>query len=170
MELTDSLKALFVDTARSLKGSARRLFMTRPVKELGRGGPRRAERARGWSRVTRRTGRHALASGCRCLEAFASRGRQRAAEHLPSLLTDLTALVESQSQTAPQLRTARLSPRRSAAAVRRQRIGQQGSTAAAWPTVQTRTTNRNPLGDSPKKVVQSQPPKTSPQRTPSSTR
>jgi hypothetical protein len=27
MELTDSLKTLFVDTARSLKGSARRLFM-----------------------------------------------------------------------------------------------------------------------------------------------
>jgi hypothetical protein len=32
MELTDSLKALFVDTARSLKGSARRLFMARTVK------------------------------------------------------------------------------------------------------------------------------------------
>ena len=29
MELTDSLKALFVDTAQSLKGSARRLFMAR---------------------------------------------------------------------------------------------------------------------------------------------
>ena len=36
MELTDSLKTLFVDTARSLKGSARRLFMARTVKELGR--------------------------------------------------------------------------------------------------------------------------------------
>jgi hypothetical protein len=35
MELTDSLKTLFVDTARSLKGSARRLFMARTVKELG---------------------------------------------------------------------------------------------------------------------------------------
>ena len=43
MELTDSLKALFVDTARSLKGHARRLFMARTVKELGLGGQRRAE-------------------------------------------------------------------------------------------------------------------------------
>jgi len=34
MELTDSLKTLFVDTARSLKGSARRLFMAHTVKEL----------------------------------------------------------------------------------------------------------------------------------------
>src|SRR5262249_41346771 len=35
MELTDSLKALFIDTAYSLKGSSRRLFMARTVKELG---------------------------------------------------------------------------------------------------------------------------------------
>ena len=34
MELTDSLKILFVDTARSLKGRARRLFMARTVKAL----------------------------------------------------------------------------------------------------------------------------------------
>ena len=38
MELTDSLKALFSDTARTLKGSARRVFMARTVKELGPGG------------------------------------------------------------------------------------------------------------------------------------
>ena len=44
MELTDSLKTLFVDTAQTLKGSARRLFMARTVKELGVGGQRRAER------------------------------------------------------------------------------------------------------------------------------
>jgi hypothetical protein len=37
MELTDSLKALFVHTAQSLQGSARRLFMARTVKELGLG-------------------------------------------------------------------------------------------------------------------------------------
>ena len=47
MELTDSLKILFVDTARSLKGRARRLFMARTVKALGVGGQRRAERALG---------------------------------------------------------------------------------------------------------------------------
>jgi len=32
MEFTDSLKALFMETARSLTGSARRLFMARTVK------------------------------------------------------------------------------------------------------------------------------------------
>ena len=34
MELTDSLKTLFMETARSLKGSARRLFMARTVKVM----------------------------------------------------------------------------------------------------------------------------------------
>ena len=44
MELTDSLKALLIETAKSLQGSARRLFIARTVKELGAGGQRRAER------------------------------------------------------------------------------------------------------------------------------
>jgi hypothetical protein len=44
MDLTDSLKSLFIETAKALKGSARRLFMARTVQELGPGGQRRAER------------------------------------------------------------------------------------------------------------------------------
>ena len=44
MELTDSLKILLIETAKSLTGSARRLFMARTVKELGRGGQQRAAR------------------------------------------------------------------------------------------------------------------------------
>ncbi len=38
MELTGSLKSLCIETAKSLKGSARRLFMARLVQELGPGG------------------------------------------------------------------------------------------------------------------------------------
>ncbi len=52
MELTDSLKTLFMDMAQTLKGSARRVLMARAVKELGAGGQRRAERELGWNRVT----------------------------------------------------------------------------------------------------------------------
>src|SRR3954463_7428294 len=104
MEWTDSLKTLFVDTAQSLQGSARRLFMARTVKELGFGGQRRAERELGWSRVTLRKGLHELESGCRCLDALSARGRKRAEDHLPSLLNDLTAIVDSQRQPDPQLR------------------------------------------------------------------
>src|SRR5712692_8571782 len=137
MELTDSLKALFVETARSLQGSARRLFMARTVKELGSGGQRRAERELGWSRVTIRKGTHALESGFTCLDAFAARGRKRVEAHLPTLLPDIKAIVDSQSQADPQFRTNRLSTRVSAVEVRRQLLAHKGYADDALPTVQT---------------------------------
>src|SRR5438445_13650454 len=115
MEFTDSLKALFMDTARSLKGSACRLFMARTIKELGAGGQRRAERELGWSRVTLRKGTDELESGFTCLDAFSARGRMRAEDLLPALLPDIHALVDGQSQTDPQCRTTRLDTRLSAA-------------------------------------------------------
>jgi hypothetical protein len=161
MELTDSLKALFMDTARSLKGSARRLFIARTVKELGPGGQRRAERELGWSRVTIRKGTHELESGFTCLDAFAARGRKPVEAHLPTLLRDMQAIVDSQSQTDPQFRTTRLYTRLSAAEVRRQLIAQYGYADAALPTVQTLTTKLNALGYYPKKVAKSQPQKKS---------
>src|SRR5262245_7029050 len=98
MERTDSLKTLLIETAQSLKGSARRLFMARTVKELGPGGQQRAARELRWGRMTIRKGRRELASGVSCIDAFHLRGRQRAEAHLPNLLTDIRALVDSQSQ------------------------------------------------------------------------
>jgi hypothetical protein len=108
MDLTDSLKTLLLDTAKSLKGSARRLCMARTVKELGPGGQQRAVRALRWGRMTMRKGLRELARGVSCLDAFRLRGRKRAEAHLPHLLTDIRALVDSQSQAAPQCRSHRL--------------------------------------------------------------
>ena len=170
MELTDALKTLCMDTARSLKGSARRLFIARTVKELGPGGQRRAERALGWSRVTIRKGTHEVDRGFTCLDAFAARGRQPVEAPLPTLLRDMKAIVDSQSQTDPQFRTTRLYTRLSAAEVRRQLIAQQGYTDAALPTGQTLTTKLNALGYYPKKVAKSQPQKKSQKPTQSSRR
>ena len=170
MAFTDSLKTLFIDTARSLKGSTRRLFMARTVKALGPGGQRRAERAFGWSRVTIRKGTHEWASGFTCLDAFAARGRKPVEAHWPTLRHDMKAIVDSQSQTDPRFRTTRLDTRLSAAEGRRQLIAQKGSRDDGLPTVQTITTQLHALGYSPKKVAKSQPQKKSPQLTPSSPR
>ncbi len=104
MELTDSLKSILRDTAKQLKGSARRIFMARIVKELGPGGASRAERELGWNRKTIRKGRHELDSGIICLDAFSARGRKLAEDHLPNLLVDLKAIVDGQSQTDPQFK------------------------------------------------------------------
>ena len=76
MELTDSLKSLFMETAKQLKGSARRIFMARVVKELGSGGASRAERELGWNRKTKSLGIHEVESGIICLDAFGARGRK----------------------------------------------------------------------------------------------
>jgi len=170
MELTESVKTLVQEAARQLKGTARRVFMATTVRELGTGGQRRAERELGWSRLTIRKGRHALESGIACLDAFALRGRKRAEEHLPHLLEDLRAIVDSQSQADPQFHTARLYTRLSAAEVRRQLIATKGYTEEDLPTVQTIMTKLNALGYYPQKVAKSQPQKKSPRPTPSLSR
>ncbi len=170
MDLTDSLKALLSDTAKTLKGSARRVFMARTVKELGPGGQRRAERELGWSRAIIRKGARELESGVPIQDNFSARGRKRAEEHLPNLLADITAIVDSQSQTDPQFRTDRLYTRLSAAEVRRQLIAQKGYTDADLPTAETIGTKLNALGYFPKKVAKTQPQKKSQKPTPSSSR
>ncbi len=159
MDLTDSVKHLLIETAKSLKGSARRLFMARTVKELGPGGQRRAAHELGWGRMTIRKGMHELDSGLTCLDAFSLRGRKRAEEHLPNLLRDLQALVDAQSQTDPQFRTTRLYTRLTAAEVRRQLIVQKGYSDAELPTAETIGTKLNALGYYPQKVAKSQPQK-----------
>lgn len=161
MELTDSVKHLLIETAKSLKGSARRLFMARTVKELGPGGQRRAAHELGWGRMTIRKGMHELDSGLTCLDAFSLRGRKRAEEHLPNLLTDITAIVDSQSQADPQFRTTRLYTRLTAAEVRRQLIAQKGYRDAELPTVETIGAKLNALGYYPQKVAKTLPQKKS---------
>ena len=168
MELTDSLKELFIETAKSLKGSARRVFMARTVKELGVGGQRRAERELGWSRAIIRKGTRELESGVPIQDNFAARGRKRAEVHLPHLLTDIAAIVDSQSQTDPQFRSTRLYTRLSAAEVRRQLLAQKGYTDTELPTAETIGAKLNALGYFPKKVAKTQPQKKSPQPMPSS--
>lgn len=120
MELTEVVKALLLNTAKDLKGSAHRIFMARTVQALGAGGQRLAERELGWNRGTIRKGMEELEHGIVCVDAFSSRGRKRNEDHLPNLLVDITAIVDGQSQADPQFRTASLYTRMTAAEVRRQ--------------------------------------------------
>jgi hypothetical protein len=168
MELTDSLKALFIDTANTLKGSERRHFIARTVQELGSGGQRRAERELGWNRQTIRKALRELESGLICLDAFTLRRRKRAEEHLPTLLTDIQAIVDSQSQADPQFRSTRLYTRLTAAEVRRQLIAQKGYTDSELPTERTIASKLRALGYYPTKVAKTQPQKRSQKPTRSS--
>jgi hypothetical protein len=159
MELTDAVKDLLLNTAKALKGSARRMCMARTVQALGPGGQRLAERELGWNRGTIRKGKHELERGIVCVDAFSSRGSTRSEEHLPDLLVDLTAIVDGQSQADPQFRTTRLYTRLSAAEVRHPLLAQKGYTDDELPTAETIATKLNQLGYYPKKVAKSQPQK-----------
>jgi hypothetical protein len=107
IELTDIVKELLLNTVKVLKG-ARRMFMARTVQALEKGGQRLAEHELGWNHGAIRKGMRELEHGIVCIDAFSLRGRKRAEDHLPNLLSDLTAIVDGQSQADPQFRTTRL--------------------------------------------------------------
>ena len=159
MELTDELKTLFIETAKILKGSERRIFMARVVKTLGQGGQRRAEQELGWNRRTIRKGTHELESGIRCVDYLSGRGRKRAEEHLPNLLEDI--ILDEQSQADPTFQTTRLFTRLSAAEVREQLIAQKGYTDAELPSEETIRVKINQLGYRLRSVQKSRPKKRS---------
>ena len=168
MELTDTRKTWLIETAKALKGSDRRRFLARTVKELGPGGQRLAERLLGWNRQTIRKGLCELDRGVTCLDAFALRRRKRAEEHLPNLLRDITAIVDGQSQADPDVHSSRLYTRLSAHEVRTQLIGQHGYRDDELPTTRTSSTKLRDLGYYPSKVAKTQPQKKSLRPTPSS--
>ncbi len=105
MELTDSLKKLLKETASQLKGAARRRFMAQTVLELGYGGSILAEQELGWNRCTISKGIKELKSGITCVDNYSARGRRKIEEHLPTLLSDIKKLVDSQSQTDPSFKS-----------------------------------------------------------------
>ena len=141
MELTDSLKSLLIETAASLKGHHRRLFIARTVKQLGPGGQRRAERELGWNRVTIQApmSLKATSSVSMPLPLAVANGRKTICQ--PSSMP-----VERLSMA-----NARMS---------RQLIAQKGYTDDQLPPSQTITTKLNELGYFPKKKVA----KTKPQK------
>lgn len=104
------------------------MFLARTVQALGEGGELLVERALGWNRGTIRKGMHEMEHRIVYVDGFRLRWRKRSEEHLPHLLCDLTAIVDSQSQADPQFRTTRLYTRLTATEVRRQLIAQKGDT------------------------------------------
>ena len=159
---------VLIDTAESLKGSGKRLFMARTVRAMGRGGQRWALEHLGWCRDTIRKGTHELRSGMTCVDAFSARRRKPAEELLPRLLDDIRDIVDGQCQADPKFQTQRLFIRISAAEVRRRLISRKDYTDAELPTQQTINAKLNMLGYRLTKVAKCRPQKRSRRPTPSS--
>ena len=156
-KLSEAEKTLYIDIAKVLTGSDRRLFMARVVKMLGRGGQVYAEAEMNWNRRTIRKGRKELDSGIINEDNFKARGRKRAEEHLPNLLIDIEEIVDGWSQIDPTFRTTRLYTRITAGEVRRQLIEQKGYSDEELPTEVTINTKMNEMGYRLRTVKKSQP-------------
>jgi hypothetical protein len=159
---------VLVDAAEALRGSQRRLFMAKTVEAMGRGGQRWALEHLGWCRGTIRKGMHELDSGMTCVDAFSSRRRKPAEEHLPRLLDDIRDVVDGQCQADPKFQTSRLFIRISAKEVRSRLISRKGYTDEELPTQQTINAKLNMLGYRLTKVAKCRPQKKSRRPTPSS--
>ena len=152
MQVSAVEKEMYIETAKELKGHARRVYMARVVKVLGRGGQTYAEREFGWDRKTIRKGTRELETGLICYDNFAARGRKRAEEHLPNLLEDIKTIADRHSQTDPKFQSTRLYLRLSAASVRQQLIEQQGYSDEQLPSEETIRVKLNKLGYHLKRV------------------
>jgi hypothetical protein len=157
-EVNDELKTTYIETARILKGSERRMFMARIVKALGRGSQTWAERELGWCRDTIRKGQRELEQGA-IQDNFEARGRKSIEERLPKLREDIRAIVDGQSQTDPTFQSQRLYTRLSAREVRQQLIEQKGYSDEELPSEETIRVRINNLGYELRPVRKSQPKK-----------
>jgi len=134
LKLTPSLQELFIETAEHLKGSERRQFMAKVVKELGKGGQILAEQELHWNRGTIRKGMQEYTSGIEIEDAFHRRGRKPIEAKLPQLLSDIHKIVEPETQADPTLQSERLYTRMSAPRVRLQLIEEKGYTHEELPS------------------------------------
>ncbi len=159
IELTDSVKKLFQETASQLKGAARRRFQAQIVMELGYGGQLLAQEQLGWDRNTIRKGIRELSSGINCVDNYSVRGRWKAEEHLPNLLEDIKILVDQQSQTDPSFKSQRLYTRLTASQVRKLLIEKLGYSNEQLPTEETIRVKLNYLGYRLKRVAKVLPQK-----------
>jgi hypothetical protein len=163
MNLTDSLKQLFMDTAAELTGAARRLFMAKVVKQLGSGGQSQAAPELGWNRGTIRKGLHELESGITGIDNYTGRGRQPCETHLPERLADLKTIVDSQSQTDPKFKSTRLYVRLSVREIRPQLVEQMGYLDHELPSNDTRRQKLNQSGYHQRRVLKTKPQKKIPE-------
>ena len=159
MRVTAEFKETLNETQSMLSGYVRRHFMAKIVETVFAGKPSHAASELGWNRTTLRKALNELKGAFCYIDRYHERGRKRSEEHLPNLLRDIRAIVESQSQTDPTFRTQRLYTRLSAAEVRHQLIEQKGYRDDALPCPATISNKLNQLGYHLRPVQKSRPQK-----------
>jgi Rhodopirellula transposase DDE domain len=153
----EQYEAMLRLAAKRLTGHQRRLFLAQVCLDLCDGNPRLAERRFGWGRHTIEKGLHELRSGLRCLENFQARRRRSTEELNPQLAQDIRDLVEPQTYTDPELRSARRYSNLSAAEVLDALRATKGYSDDQLPRERTMRDILNRLGYRLKRVQKGKP-------------
>lgn len=168
-ELTESMVETIRSAARKLTGFVRRQFQAEMASKYCQASARRAEQEFGWGREAVHLGLHELRTGIRCVEDFSARGRHKTEEQHPELVSEIHALVESESQADPKFQTPLAFTRMTAKAVHQQLETQAVKTGRAAPAERTVYDILNRLGYRLRRVRKTKPQKKFRKPTPSST-
>jgi hypothetical protein len=157
MDDTDHTDRLLQRAAELLTGYRRRRFQAEVTQALCGGSPRRAERRFGWGRANVETGLHERASGIRCAENFAARGKARTEDADPQLAADIRDLAEPHTQADPELRSDRRYTNLSAREVRDRLHAEKGYAVADLPSERTMRDILNRMGYRLKRIQKGRP-------------
>jgi hypothetical protein len=148
-----ALKEFLQQSADSLSGYHKRLFMARTVRDIFEGKPYRAQRILGWNRETIDKGLRELTTGIECIDGRRGlTGRKPIEHHFPTLREDIRDICESQCQTDARFRTQRLYRRITTKEVRKQLVEQKGYDPETLPCEETVRLRLNELGYFPARV------------------
>jgi hypothetical protein len=144
--LTDAVKSTFKDAAQKLTGHRKRDFMAKVAQDYLKGSARKSETVFGWNRHSVQLGLQERRTGIICLDDYGSRGRYKSEELLPTLESDIRALVDQQAQCDPKFQSTLYYARISARAVRSALITQKGYDETELPCRQTIGSILNRMG------------------------
>lgn len=168
MELTPDVRVVVLAADGRLKGAARRRFRAQIVRELGRGGQRRAQQQFGWDRDTIRKGEHELETGIECFDGRVGNKRQDIHDRLPMLREDIKSVVDCWSQTDPRFQTQERYCRLSVPEVVHRLVRDKGYEDRELPSNETIRGVLHALGYRLRKVQKAKPKKRSLKQTRSS--
>jgi hypothetical protein len=160
---TDDRDDLLMLAAKTLTGARRRGFIAAVTLRLCDGNARQSEERFGWGRQTATKGMREQASGIRCLDNFAGRGRKRWEDRHPQLARDIAALVEPHTQADPELGSGRLYANYSAAELRQALIEQKHYRPEELPAERTLRRIMNRLHYRLRRIQKGKPLKKTPQ-------
>jgi transposase len=145
-----------------MTGARRRAYLAEVTLELGDGNARQAERVFGWGRGTIKKGLREVATGIRCVEYYAGRGRKKTEERHPQLVEDIRRVVDPKSQADPKFQTSFAYTRITARAVREELIEHQGYMEQELPCENTIGNMLNRLDYRLKRIQKTRPVKKMP--------